>query len=639
MHVTPLVRREFALLARSKWLWVLTLPFFWVGNNFLTTSAAPDPRLTIGAASTAATILSFASIIVCFRSIIGERESGSIRITAGTPLSRTEILVGKALGRGLALALPLGLAILALTILGGTRYGPPPIAPFVGFLLASLALAVIYSNLVTAISATVSSTLRGAVLSLLTVWLLGEASSRTLNLYEQFTGQAVSTGNPPADPLLFLSQRLFPLDAYRAVVNVLLDLPNTHTYFLNALQATSNGTTGFAVKQVFGSNPPFYLTSWFAALTLLLWAVAPLALAALHFERIDLTKPVSTFSDRLAHLLPIQLRRLWTKLVDTPFTIVLTALSKLNLPSRWLAWTPVARREFTVKAQSLGTPVVFALTVLAVVWQLNGALPIAHETLGANLTLAAFQVPIALLGLFATVFIGFRSIVHERETGAIRYTTSTPISRSQIILGKIIALTFAVAIPLSYGLIIGGTLGIFRYGPFSPVVFVGVLAVAFLYLAFNAAAVVGLSTFASTSTRAATLGFAYLAVTGLWQLIHRSIYSLFVDASYPLQNPPPDTLYFLTRRLSPRQLFNVASNWLLGVGNSSTTYANALRIKDAASNPNHFLISPGLVVDVTFDGHLIPAVLAPWVAILLLVAGISVVLAASMYRFQTIDLT
>lgn len=638
MRVTPLVWREFALLAHSKWLWILTLPFFWVGNNFLTARIAHEPLLTIGAASTATTLVGFASIIVCFRSIIGERESGSIRITAGTPLSRTAVLIGKALGRGLALALPLGLAVICLTVLGWSRYGPPPLGPYLGFLFLSVALSILFSNLITAISAITSSTVRSAGLSMTTVWFLGDGSNLFISLYETLNGHALNFESPPSDPLLFLGVRLFPLEAYRVVVNTLLNLPNTHRYFADALQIAASSETGFAVSQVFGPNPPFYLTPWFAALTLLLWLVGPLGLAGLRFQNVDLTKPASTLSDRIAGYLPIHLRRLWTRLTRAPFTAFVALVSKAT-NSRRLDWIPVARREFTVKSQSLGTPVLFMLTVLMVFWQLNGVLPIARETLGPDVILGAFQFPIAMLGMLGTFFFGFRSIVHERESGAIRYTTGTPISRTNVALGKIIALMFSVGTPLMYGLVIGAGVGILRHGLFSLTAFFGMLAASLLYLGFNAVLVVGLSTFVSTSTRAAALGFAYLLVALIWQIIQRSIYSLFVGPSYSLYRPPPDTAYFLTRRLFPRQLFNVLSNWALGVGNSSTTYVSALRIKQAATNPSHILISPGLVVDTTYDGHPVPIVLEPWVAVVLLAGGLLGIFALTVYRFQTTDLT
>ncbi|RLM68628.1 ABC transporter permease [Halorubrum sp. Atlit-26R] len=638
MYVAPLVRREFALLARSKWLWLLTIPIFWVGRNFLTIPIAEGPLLTIGTASNATTLVSFAAIIVCFRSIIGERESGTIRVTAGTPLSRTDVLVGKALGRGLALALPLGGAVLCLTALGWAQYGPPPLIPYLGFLILALGFCIIYSNLITAISATASSTVRSAVLSITAIWLLGNGTNYVLSIYSFFTRQSITISNPPNDPLLFLAVRAFPRSSYRTLVNTLLDLPNTHQFFVDALQITASSDTGFAVNHVFGPNPPVYLSPWIAALTFLMWLIGPLSLAAIRFQSIDLTRPVSTLSTKFVGVFPIQLRQLWIHIFSGPFSVFSVLVSDRDR-LRVSAWMPVARREFTHKSQSIGTPLLFVLVILGVLWQLTGAIPLASETLGADITLAAFQIPVALFGILGPVFFGFRTIVNERESGAIRYTTGTPISRTGVILGKTVALIFAVTTPLVYGLLIGSSLGILWHGLFSPFVFIGMLAVSILYVSFHAVLIVSISAIASTTTRSAALGFGYVLIAGLWQVIQRSIYSFVANPSYSLYRPPPDTVYFLTRRLFPRHLFNVISNWVLGIGNSSATYATALQIQQAAGEPNNAFISPTLVVDTAYSNQTVPLVLEPWVAGVFLILGLVGVLAMTVYHFQTTDLT
>lgn len=639
MRVTPLVRREFALLVRSKWLWLLAIPVFWVGNNHLTSGSTKEPWLAIAASSSAVTIVSFIAIIVCFRSIIGERESGSIRITAGTPLSRTELLVGTALGRGFAMALPVGLGVFAITSLSWARYGTPALGALAGFLVVALLVIIVYSGLVTALSAVSSSTVRAVAISTAVIWLLGDGSSLFTTLYELAIGHPINGLNPPSDPVYFLIRRLFPLNAYRAVVNSLLGLPNTDEYFVTALQATNSGQTGFAVTQVFGPNPPFYLTPWFAFLTLLLWAVLPVSLAAVRFQHYDLTTLTGDVRSRLARYVPLLLHRTWTRLGRIPFTVFTTLVNGTTNGHIDQDWIPIARREFAVKDQSLGTPILFGLSLITVFWQLNMVLPVAHRKLGPNVTLAAFQFPVAILGMLGTFFLGFRSIVYERESGAIRHTVGTPISRKNVVLGKIVALVFAVGTPILYVLAIGSVVGILQNGFFSLTAFLGFLFAVIVYLCLNAALFIGVSTVVSTSTRAAALGFGYLLVTLMWPFIHRSAYGLFVGPSYPFSQPPPDMAYFFTRRLFPRQLFYVLSNWATGVANSSTEYPKALLIEQAAADPTRTLFTHGLVTNVAFDAHPVPFILKPWFAIVLIGAWIFGLVAVTTYRFRAIDLT
>ncbi|ELZ79748.1 hypothetical protein C455_09187 [Haloferax larsenii JCM 13917] len=638
MRLSPLIHREFALLARSKWLWLFAVPVLWIGQNHLTPRLTPDPWFGVAAASEAVTAVSFAAIIVCFRSIIGERESGSIRLTAGSPLSRTALVVGTALGRGFALVLPVGLGVVGIIALSWARHGPPSFTVLAGFCLLAVLLVITYTSLLTAVSAVTSSTIRAAAVSIALVWLLGVGDRFFTALYGVVTGHPVDVVHPPSDPVLFLGLRLFPLNAYRAVVNSVLGLPNTHAFFARAVQSLHAQQPGFAVGQVFGPAPPFYLTPWFALLTLVGWCVLPLGLATRQFQSHDLPTPTAARWMPLSTVVPRRLRRYSSDLCRAPFAVFRTCVSRVgNRPSP--GWELIAHRDFTVHTQSLAPPVLFSLTLVAVLWQLHSITPDAHHRLGANVILAAFQFPVATVGLLGCFFLGIRSIVQERESGAVRYTTGIPVSRGSVVCGKIIALSFAVGAPLVYGLAVGGLVGIVQYGLPTPTAVLGVLCATLLYLGVSAALFIGLSTLSSTSTRAVALGFASLLVSFFWPFVHRTGAKVFVGPSYPFYQPPPDTVYFVTRRLCPQQLFYVLSNWAVGVGNASTDYAQALAIQQAAADPSHTLISPGLVADVTFASHPLPVLLAPWVAVLLSWLWICVPAALAVYRFRTIDLT
>ena len=161
----------------------------------------------------------------------------------------------------------------------------------------------------------------------------------------------------------------------------------------------------------------------------------------------------------------------------------------------------------------------------------------------------------------------------------------------------------------------------------------------FIYVVVNAAIVVSISTLCSTTGRAAGASFAYALVNLTWTSLHISLASMVVGPNYNLVNPPPDPVFFLTRRLVPARAFHVLSNAVLGLGNSAASYAEVIDIRVAAANAQHFLLSQGNVVEVTFAGRAVPVVLQEWFVLVIFAVWLALSVMIAVYRFDQIDLT
>jgi len=255
------------------------------------------PNLTVGFVQTAGSfLLPVGVLLLCYRSIVGERTSGSLKFVLGLPLTRSDILVGKVTGRSVGLAIPVSAAAVALGLIGIVRFGLFSPLLFVGVLLATLLYVMTLVSVATAISAITSSTVRaatvvfGGVYLVFTVFWTGFAQA----VYGMVRGPAPGTTgsfNAPADGLFFALLRISPGRGYRLLTNWLLGVGNSGAGYdavITKLQ-TPTSINVYAVESAFqGQTPPAYLHEASGLVVLLIWLVVPLGLARYRFQRSDL---------------------------------------------------------------------------------------------------------------------------------------------------------------------------------------------------------------------------------------------------------------------------------------------------------------------------------------------------------------
>lgn len=291
----PLAREEAHGLLTAKGPWILAgLLVVWGYRPSYVGWQGLGPNLTVGFVQTAGTfLLPLGVLLLSYRSVVGERTSGSLKFVLGLPLTRSDILVGKVLGRSAGLAVPISASAIVLGIIGFVRFGAFSPLLFCGVLLATLLYVVTLVSIATAISAITTSTVRaagtvfGGIYLVLTVFWTRFAEL----IYTFLGGSSTGSFSAPADGLFFVLLRLSPGRAYRLLTNWLLGVGNSGAGFEAVITKleTPMSITIYTVESAFGSQtPPTYLHEVSGLVVLLLWLVVPLGFARYRFERGDL---------------------------------------------------------------------------------------------------------------------------------------------------------------------------------------------------------------------------------------------------------------------------------------------------------------------------------------------------------------
>lgn len=212
---------------------------------------------------------------------VGERTRDSIAFLLGLPLTRSQILWGKAVGRFAGVGAAAVAAALDLAGLGLADHGPFAVAPFVGVLLSTLALcgAVVAVGVLLSTLARRTVTAATAVFAYVGVTLFW--SQIVSSVHAAVTGVTVDPYDAPASGPLFLALRLTPDGAYNVLTNWLLGVGNSPEQFHVVQTKLTPGVSvnAFVVKAAFGGAGPWYLHPALSAVTLVAWTAVLLVLA------------------------------------------------------------------------------------------------------------------------------------------------------------------------------------------------------------------------------------------------------------------------------------------------------------------------------------------------------------------------
>jgi len=272
-------RKDFADARRSRSLWVLSALFLLLAVLFASIYAfvpevSADPELdSVGLlgflASPVALFVAVAALVVAYKSVAGETESGSGKLLLSLPNSRRDVLLGKVLGRTSVLALPVlvGLvAMLAVIFVGDVAFAP---VDYVLFALVTLLFVAAYVALYVGISASTTSTSRAATLSVLVLVVLEFVwDFVTISVWFVLNGFRVPDGLFTAD-----------LAAMPELVAFLSTLPPSTAYM--------NAVSGVLQNSLTGAGA-WYLSNWFGLVVLVLWAIVPAAIGYRRYSRADL---------------------------------------------------------------------------------------------------------------------------------------------------------------------------------------------------------------------------------------------------------------------------------------------------------------------------------------------------------------
>ena len=286
MSWQAVAKKDFRDAIRSRLLIVLTALFalFAAGAAYVVTEISPPPQaqftgevttvlLIVGLVQATAVFIPIVAIAVAYRSLAGERDSGSLKLLLSLPNSRLDVVVGKFLGRSgvVSVALLVGFAVgLVVTAVLADAFSP---LEYVVFVLVSLLFALVFIAITVGISAFTASTSRAAygAFGLFVVFqflwsLLAQGLVYVLN---GFSFDGIEEGDALSELFQFLSI-VDPTTAYsQATIWVVRRLDD-------------------AEEAEAAAELPFYLQDWFGFPVLLVWIVVPLVIGYLRFESSDL---------------------------------------------------------------------------------------------------------------------------------------------------------------------------------------------------------------------------------------------------------------------------------------------------------------------------------------------------------------
>lgn len=271
MNWRVVAAKDFRDAVRTRSLWALSALFVavlaGVTIGFTLVARRPSfPGLLTFLSALVVWLVPITALVVGYKAIVGERETGTLGILLSLPLSYWDAIFGKAVGRAAAVVAPIvaGFGVMALIALALYQrfFG----GLFVLFVLLGVLLALAFVSIAVAISAVTGSAVRAASGAIGTfilftfLWDLVPAG-----IYFLLNGQVVGNTEPPEWYLLV--QHLNPSNAF--------------TFLVTDLAPT--------LMSPVSKPAPFYLRPTFTALLMVLWVVLPFAVGYYHFRTTEVT--------------------------------------------------------------------------------------------------------------------------------------------------------------------------------------------------------------------------------------------------------------------------------------------------------------------------------------------------------------
>lgn len=294
-----------------------------------------------------------------------------------------------------------------------------------------------------------------------------------------------------------------------------------------------------------------------------------------------------------------------------------------------MRWAPLARKEARAVATSKG---VWLFAVLLVPWGYRPSY-VGWDGLGANITAGYVQVAGTVLLPLGVLLLSYKSIVGERVSGSMKFVLGLPLTRTDVLLGKVVGRTAGIAGPVSVAFLVIGGIGLIDHGMFDPFLFLGTVVVTLIYVGILVSMAVSVSALVDRTVTAvsAVVGGLFFPLVLFWTWISTTVFTRVTGTPVNPVDPPASGPLFFLFRLSPAGAYRVVSNWLLGVGNSADLYSQVLTDRQ----PQTF--TSAYVVETTFPPGEVPIYLHESIAMLVLLAWFVVPLGLARYRFTRGD--
>lgn len=273
-----IARKDFADAGRSRLLWALSL--FMV---VLVAGIAAIPQLlhipgegvpptfddAISFLFTIVTLMvSIIALVVGYRAVVGERESGSIRFLIGLPHTRRDVIIGKVIGRAGVVAVPTLIGFLVGGVVVLALYDGFDVMTYTSLLALSVLIGVVYVSFAVGISAAVSSRAK-AVAGVLGVYVVFDWMWWTapMAIYWIIHRELPAMTDVPA--WFVLVERLGVWEPLHVIAATMTDIAGVET---------------IPVEQRIAGDVPFYLETWFAWVFVAGWILVPLGIGYYRFR-------------------------------------------------------------------------------------------------------------------------------------------------------------------------------------------------------------------------------------------------------------------------------------------------------------------------------------------------------------------
>lgn len=284
MSFATVAKKDLRDSIRSRWLWVLTVLFVLftagIAYAFSVLNEGAEEELTtlellFFLQSPASLLIPIIALVISYKAIVGERDSGSLKVLLSLPHTRADVVLGKVLGRSASLALAVAVGFVTALLVIFWRYAEFDAGAYALFFLITLLFALTFIAVGVGMSSIVSTGSR-ALAAAISFWVVFEFlwGALVFVLYWVTNGFSLEGFNPadPPDWLEFI-QGLAPGTAYSNAVTALLpENPNAVPG-----QITSNG------------DVPIYLEDWFGIVILVGWLLLLPTLGYLRFRAADLS--------------------------------------------------------------------------------------------------------------------------------------------------------------------------------------------------------------------------------------------------------------------------------------------------------------------------------------------------------------
>ncbi len=291
MSWQAVAEKDFRDAIRSRLLLVLTVLFvlFAGGAAYFAAQIRPPAQVQFGGELTTLALIGgltgpvsifipIVAIAAAYRSVAGERQSGSLKLLLSLPNSRVDVVVGKFLGRAgvVSVALLVGFTVGLFVV--ATQAAEFSALEYLVFVLVSLLLAYVFVSVAVGVSAFTTSTSRAAY-GAFGVFLVFQFLWRVL--VSGFVYVANGFGFPGPE-------ESFP-DWLRTAAEFLTIIDPTAAYQQGVLWVIRRlAEEGGQQAQGAATQGPVYVQEWFGFVVLLYWIAMPLLLGYWRFERVDL---------------------------------------------------------------------------------------------------------------------------------------------------------------------------------------------------------------------------------------------------------------------------------------------------------------------------------------------------------------